>query len=164
MLQELETVFKADKRDITLLGKNTIAKDYEHINTDNLLGGLFSTEELLVDPREALSVLPGYLHEKLGVDFYWNKCITYIADQTVYIGNEEEHEADVIFVCSGQDFETLYPEEFLKLPLTKCKLQMLRTAPLPKQIVLKQQYVAAYHCCIIIVLKQRLLCICYSKK
>ncbi len=52
--------------------------------------------------------------------------MSYIADNTVYIGHEEEHEADLIAVCSGADFETLYPEAFSQHPLTRCKLQMMR--------------------------------------
>jgi FAD dependent oxidoreductase TIGR03364 len=36
-----------------------------------------------------------------------------------------------VFVCNGADFETLYPEEFNKLPITKCKLQMMRLQPQP---------------------------------
>jgi FAD dependent oxidoreductase TIGR03364 len=43
----------------------------------------------------------------------------------VYAG-EDVYEADVIYVCSGADFETLYPELFSAQPLTKCKLQMMR--------------------------------------
>ena len=35
-------------------------------------------------------------------------------------------QADVICICSGVDFETLYPEEFSALEVTKCKLQMMR--------------------------------------
>ncbi|HVW63115.1 MAG TPA: FAD-dependent oxidoreductase, partial [Puia sp.] len=50
---------------------------------------------------------------------------------TVYIGNEEEYQADLIFICNGADFETLYPEAYTKKPLTKCKLQMMRLAPQP---------------------------------
>jgi FAD dependent oxidoreductase TIGR03364 len=34
-------------------------------------------------------------------------------------------------LCSGADFETLYPEEYKKLPITKCKLQMMRTFSQP---------------------------------
>ena len=108
VLRELEFVFKKEKRNVTLLDKNKIAEKYEHVNTDNLIGGLFSADEMLVDPREAIAAIPGYLQEKFGVEFYWNKCVSYVADQTVYVGNEEEHEADIIFVCSGADFETLH--------------------------------------------------------
>lgn len=137
VLRELEFVFKKEKRNVALLDKNKIAENYEHVNTDNLIGGLYSADEMLVDPREAIAALPDYLTEKYGVEFNWNKCVSYVADQTVYIGNEEEHEADIIFVCSGADFETLYPEEFSKLPLTKCKLQMMRTVSMPERLRIK---------------------------
>jgi FAD dependent oxidoreductase TIGR03364 len=137
VLQELEAVFIKEKRNVELLTTDKITNVYEHINPDNLLGGLYSTDELLIDPREALAVLPDYLQDKWGVEFYWNKCVSYIADQTAYIGNDEEHEADIIFICSGADFETLYPKEFASLPITKCKLQMLRTKPVAGQIEIK---------------------------
>ena len=137
VLQELETIFKKEKRNVVLLDKNKIAEKYEQVNPDNLLGGLYSADEMLIDPREAIAALPDYLEEKYGVEFYWNKCVSYISDQTVYIGNEVEYEADIIFVCSGADFETLYPEEFSKLPITKCKLQMLRTVPMPERYRIK---------------------------
>ncbi|WP_462251861.1 TIGR03364 family FAD-dependent oxidoreductase [Ferruginibacter sp.] len=137
VLQELENIFKKEKRNVALLDKNKIAEKYEHVNTDNLLGGLYSADEMLIDPREAIAAIPDYLQEKYDVKFYWNSCVSYISEQTVYIGNHEEHEADIIFVCSGADFETLYPEEFTKLPITKCKLQMLRTAPMPERYRIK---------------------------
>ena len=98
-----------------------------------MLGGLYSKDELLVDARNAIAQLPAYLSEKYGVEFLWGKCVSYIADGTAYIGIDEEHEADVIFVCSGVDFETLYPEVFLKLPITKCKLQMMRLQSQPDE-------------------------------
>jgi FAD dependent oxidoreductase TIGR03364 len=137
VLRELEFVFKKEKRNVTLLDKNKVLEKYEHVNAENLLGGLYSADEMLVDPREALAALPEYLQEKYSVQFNWNKCVSYVADQTVYVGNEEEHEADIIFVCSGADFETLYPEEFSKLPLTKCKLQMQRTIAMPEKFRIK---------------------------
>ena len=131
VLQELEIIFKQEKRDVKLLNKDDVAIHYSYVNTDHLLGGLYCSEEMLVDPREALAEIPVYLHEKFDVQFYWNKCITQIADQVIYTGDEEEYKADIIFVCSGADFKTLYPGEFAKLPITKCKLQMMRTLPLP---------------------------------
>jgi FAD dependent oxidoreductase TIGR03364 len=131
VLNELAVIFKNEERDVLLLDAHTITGTYGEVNTYNLFGGLYCSEEILIDPREAIAILPNYLQEKYGVVFSWNKCVSYITDHTAYIGNEEYYEADVIFVCSGIDFETLYPEEFVKLPLTKCKLQMLRTIPLP---------------------------------
>ncbi len=125
VLQELYASFRSE-RPVQLLTPAEVADRSDAVVTKNLLGGLYSADELIVDPREAIAALPGYLQEKYGVEFYWGKCVSYISDNTVYIGNEEEHEADMIFVCSGADFETLYPEAFAAYPLTKCKLQMMR--------------------------------------
>jgi FAD dependent oxidoreductase TIGR03364 len=137
VLQELESIFGAEGRNVTLLDAGTVISRYGPVNNDQLLGGLYSADEMLIDPREAIAALPGYLEDEYDVDFFWNKCVSYIADKTVYIGNEEEYEFDIAVVCSGADFETLYPEEFAKLPLTKCKLQMLRTVPMPESFRLK---------------------------
>jgi FAD dependent oxidoreductase TIGR03364 len=96
------------------------------------MGALYSRDELIIDPREAIARMPSYLQEKYQVEFHWGKCVTYISGQSVYIGNREEHEADLIFVCSGADLETLYPEEFSQLPISKCKLQMMRMSAQPE--------------------------------
>jgi len=133
VLQELYEAFKKEGREVGLLNKNQIAEKSEAVIQQNLLGGLFSKEELIIDPRQAIQTLPEYLSKKFGIEFHWGKCVTYIADQTIYIGNEEDHEADLVLICSGADFETLYPEEFAKFPFTKCKLQMLRLAAQPNE-------------------------------
>ena len=131
VLTELRDTFMKQGRNVTLLGKNELVERYDAVNPTNLIGGLYSSEEIIIDPREGIAKLPAYLAERYGIQFYWDKCVGYIRDQTVYIGNREEHEADVIFVCSGSDFETLYPGQFSLLPLTKCKLQMMRLAAQP---------------------------------
>lgn len=130
VLQELHAVF-SDERPIELLSAAGVAERSGAVVQQGLLGGLYSADELIVDPREAIGALPGYLQEKYGVEFYWGCCVSYISENTVYIGNEEQYEGDVIFICSGADFETLYPEAFSAYPLTKCKLQMMRIAAQP---------------------------------
>ena len=129
----LEEFYEAEKKNRPLewLNDSKVLQKSGAVIKEGLLGGLYSKDELIVDPREAIAALPVYLHKKYGVEFFWGKCASYVADQTVYIGNEEEHEADVIVVCSGADFETLFPEEYASYPLTKCKLQMMRLAAQP---------------------------------
>ncbi|MBC7888143.1 MAG: TIGR03364 family FAD-dependent oxidoreductase [Ferruginibacter sp.] len=132
VLTELQGIFKQQGRNVSLLDKEGITQKYETVNPVNLLGGLYSAEEMIIDPRESMAKLPGYFKELYDISFFWGKCISYISGQTVYIGNEEEHEADIIFVCSGADFETLYPEVYAAIPLTKCKLQMMRLTAQPE--------------------------------
>ncbi|MDX2047086.1 MAG: TIGR03364 family FAD-dependent oxidoreductase [Chitinophagaceae bacterium] len=125
VLEELHELF-CKNRKTKWLNKEEVLQRSEAANPSGLLGGLYSPDELIVDPREAIAAIPAFLSEKFNIEFHWGKCVSYVADHTVYIGNNEEHEADLIFICSGSDFETLYPEIFSELAITKCKLQMMR--------------------------------------
>lgn len=102
----------------------------EAVVDKHLKGALWSPDEMIVDPRQAIALLPAWLHEKYGVEFRWDHAVTHIAYPTVFTGNES-FEADRIIVCSGADFETLYPELYKAAPITKCKLQMMRLASQP---------------------------------
>lgn len=132
VLQELYEDFRRDGRPVQLLDPSAAANVSAAAITEGLKGGLYSRDELIVDPREAIAALPGWLTEKLHVAFHWGKCVSYISDQVVYIGDEEEYEAELIFICNGADLETLYPENFAALPVTKCKLQMMRLVSQPE--------------------------------
>ena len=126
VLQELQENFSSnEKRKVALMDKHAISEKYPAINTHNLLGGLFSSTEMIVDPREAIAVIPIYLNEKFSVQFVWGKAVTNAAEGMIWMG-DESMQADVICICSGADFETLFPEQFEALAVTKCKLQMMR--------------------------------------
>jgi FAD dependent oxidoreductase TIGR03364 len=116
------------ERDIELLSKKEILSRFNGITIKNLKGGFYSSSELIVDPREAIEKIPIYLSEKLNIKFIYNTCITRIEGNTVYSGLKSWN-ADKIFICSGQDFETLFPNVYAKSGITKCKLQMMRTTP-----------------------------------
>lgn len=98
---------------------------------EGFLGGLFSATELIVDPREAIATIPKYLHEKYGVEFLWNRPIQKVESGKAWSA-EYCFEADHILVCSGADFEILYPEVYRQTSITKCKLQMMRTVAQPQ--------------------------------
>jgi FAD dependent oxidoreductase TIGR03364 len=100
--------------------------------TNGLLGALWSATEMTVDPREAIHRLPDYLTTTYGVDFHFGTTVTGVATgQAIAAG--ETWTADQIFVCSGADFETLYPAIYAASGVTKVKLQMMRTTPQPDQ-------------------------------
>ena len=95
-----------------------------------LLGALWSDEEVIVDPRQAISTLAEVLEQNYSVNFHWNKAVGEVLYPKVKAGNRT-YEADLIYVCSGADFETLFPEEFKAANITKCKLQMMRLVSQP---------------------------------
>lgn len=125
VLQELEQAFKQNGRPVQLMSPDLILDKYQGINAEGLIGGMYSTTETIVDPREAIAAIPNYLSEYLEVKFIWGKAVTKVETGKVWIG-AETLEADVVFIASGADFETLYPEVFSELAITKCKLQMMR--------------------------------------
>ena len=125
VLQELFEVFRNEGRDIALLNREQVFSNSGIAKEKNCLGGLYSREELIVDPREAIYFLPEYFKEKMDIRFNWGKAVVSVSPGKIISGLDHIH-ADLIFICSGSDFKTLYPQEFEKYPLTKCKLQMMR--------------------------------------
>ena len=128
VLEELASVYQ--DRGYQFLNKEDTIKKSAHAVREQLLGSLYSDQEMIVDPREAIIKLPAWLAEKYDVEFIFGKAVTDIAYPAVYCGTEE-WEADEIYVCSGSDLETLYPRIFSTLPVIKCKLQMMRMAAQP---------------------------------
>jgi FAD dependent oxidoreductase TIGR03364 len=100
------------------------------VQPERLAGGLWSDTEFTVDPRRILQSLPAFLEEQYKVQFQFATAVTAIELPVVHTGAGEWH-AETVIVCSGDDFETLYPEHYAGSGLTRCKLQMMRTAPQP---------------------------------
>lgn len=127
VLQELAAAFSQSGRPVSLLSPDAILQQYKGVQPRGLLGGLYSSTETIVDPRDAIAKIPSYLENKLGVQFIWGRAVSRIQTGKVWIGNQEL-QADVLCVCTGADFETLYPELFQQQAITKSKLQMMRFA------------------------------------
>jgi FAD dependent oxidoreductase TIGR03364 len=133
------------------------------VNPVGLEGAMYSATEVNVDPRESTEAIAAYLQHQLGVQFYYNTVITNISHPCLE-SNTGKWSAEQIYVCSGADFETLYPETFAQSGMTKCKLQMLRTTPQPKGWELGpnlaagltlQHYASFAHCESLKLLKKR---------
>ncbi|MBA4197372.1 MAG: TIGR03364 family FAD-dependent oxidoreductase [Chitinophaga sp.] len=125
VLNELQDAFKNAGRSSTLVTPEAIQSKYQYINNNNLIGGLYSPAEMIVNPRKAIPAVALFLAEKYRVEFVWEVAISSIQGNKVFYGDKYSV-ADIIFVCSGADFETLYPDYFKQLPITKCKLQMMK--------------------------------------
>jgi FAD dependent oxidoreductase TIGR03364 len=101
------------------------------VNTNGLQSALWSETELTVSSREAIPMLASYLQEKYQVEFHFGTAITHV--QSGFLSDfYDMYYAERIYVCGGQDFETLYPAVFRESGITRCKLQMMRTGAQPK--------------------------------
>ncbi len=100
------------------------------LNPRTPLGALWSETEITVDPREVLRRLPEYLAASCGVVFRWGCSVLEIRYPQVRTA-QGTWDANRVIVCTGADFDNLYPELFLQSGMTCCRLQMLRTCPQP---------------------------------
>lgn len=119
-------------RDCRLLTPAETRTSSPAVNMTGLKGALYSGEEMILESRVVVGQVAAYLTGKYQVQFHWNTAITRIEHPAVYAG-QTAWQADEIFVCSGADFETLYPELFQLTSITKCKLQMMRLVSQPDE-------------------------------
>ncbi len=131
VLKEFAEANKGHRPVRVLNASETIAAS-EAVNPANLLTALQSDDEMIIESRVAIERLPGYLTAKYGVKFYFNTAVTSI-DHPRVVSGAGTFSADEIFICSGSDFETLYPHVFSESGFTKCKLQMMRLNAQPRQ-------------------------------
>jgi FAD dependent oxidoreductase TIGR03364 len=111
------------------LDREKVLERSNAVNSQGLQGGVWSSTELTVDPRRIVAGLPEYLRS-LGVEIHFGTAVRRIVLPVVETANGQWN-VDAAIVCSGDDFETLFPEVFASSGLTRCKLQMMRTAPQP---------------------------------
>lgn len=98
---------------------------------DDVIGAMFSPTEINVDPVVGIPTVAKWLEERHGVEFLWSTLVREVSLPQV-VTTRGVIEADRVFVCSGADFQTLYPEVLGEDVVRKCKLQMLRTLPQPE--------------------------------
>jgi FAD dependent oxidoreductase TIGR03364 len=113
---------------VRLMDANEVVGLSPGVKREGLLGALHSSTEATVYSREAIRQIPAFLSEKFGVEFRMGQAVTAI--EMPYVKTPRETwQIDQVYVCSGVDFETLYPSYFQQSHLTKCKLQMMRAVP-----------------------------------
>lgn len=129
VLREFATRASDEGFSCELLDPNAVVDRSPVVRPDGLKGGLFSPSEVCVDPRAVIAGLPDWLARTYGVTFEFARCVTGYDAPRVRTGSQRtELQAERLWVCSGDDLRTLYPEVLGNLGLVRCKLQMLRAA------------------------------------
>jgi FAD dependent oxidoreductase TIGR03364 len=101
------------------------------LNPKGLKSALYSPTELAVNPPDAISRLWRFLAEIHGVQLRLGTTVTGIEMPKVRTASGETWHAERVFVCSGADFETLFPSILAASGISRCKLQMMKTRPQP---------------------------------
>lgn len=127
VLQEFVAIYENRGYHCRLVSTAEVVSRWPAVKAEGLKGGLFSETESTVYARDAIRRLYSWL-EASGVAVRSGAAVTSISMPQVVTGNETWRVGKVV-ICSGADFETLYPDEFSKVGITKCKLQMMRAVP-----------------------------------
>jgi D-hydroxyproline dehydrogenase subunit beta len=113
-----------------LLSAGEVGAKSAAVKTHGLLAGMWSASEACVDPRQIIAELPHWLAREFGVHFEFGCAVSAFERPQVWAGGKR-WSAERLFVCSGDDFQTLYPESFAVADFQRCKLQMMRSRSYP---------------------------------
>lgn len=125
VIEELYEIFLKNNHPVALYDKTKLIDTVPNINKQNVIAGLYSDDELIINAREAIWHLPSYLETVFNVTFQWGTTITAAKTNEVW-SFKTKYQADLICICNGADFETLFPYIYQSKEITKCKLQMMR--------------------------------------
>lgn len=127
VLKEFQEQAKSLGFEASWLTKEQVLSRSSAVNPDGLLGGLFSPTEMCVNPRAVIDQLPRWLAEAHGVRCEFQTLITNVESGRLMSSDGRQWSADRVVICSGSDFETLFPGVFHISGMKLCKLQMLKT-------------------------------------
>ncbi|MFC9550007.1 TIGR03364 family FAD-dependent oxidoreductase [Rhodococcus sp. NPDC056960] len=101
---------------------------------DRVVGGMYMTDDLQVDPREAAPAIARWL-EASGVEFFWRTAASGF-DTGVVHTSRGYLRAGTVFVTVNCDIDRLFPEPAERGGLQRCRLHMMRarmplSGPLP---------------------------------
>lgn len=110
---------------------------YRHpfIQASYCAGALFFADDLTIEPRRLLRQLIPYVTQTDSVRYIPNTTVVNAESDgqqcTLRDAHSNIYTAERVFVCSGADYQTLFPDLFIKSGLRVCKLQMMQTVPQP---------------------------------
>jgi FAD dependent oxidoreductase TIGR03364 len=129
VLREYAALSQVAGEPVELLTASRIEERSRAVKREGLQAALWSAGETCVDPRAVIAGLPAWLDRRFAVRFHFGQVVTDVEPPRVCAGGKV-WEAERVWICSGQDFETLYPDAIATCGLVRCKLQMMRSRPI----------------------------------
>lgn len=129
VLQEFASIAPHLGYECNLINKNEIIKKCNAVNTTNLQGALWSPTELCLDSPNAIHAIPSWLENTYDVKFFFDSAVSEAQNEELTLSTGEKNSFDKIFICTGHDFQSLFPSIYQSSGIKKCKLQMLKITP-----------------------------------
>ncbi|MDB5240609.1 MAG: oxidase [Spirosoma sp.] len=116
-----------------LLSKAQCLAKYPTLQPDYVVGGLFFSEEMSVEPELMIHRLIAFVQQKYGVDYRPGSAVVDVQSNaggaTVTLATRQRFEAGRVLICSGHEVKLLFPEVLARAGLVVSKLQMLLAEP-----------------------------------
>ena len=125
------TAQNKEQLEVKMLTPSEVASLSPAARIDGLLAAMWSSSELGVNPVKCIDQISSMLSEKYGLESCFGCNIVDVDSSVLTTSSGVQFSADRIVICSGSDFETLFPKEYFEAGLKKCKLQMMSTNAQP---------------------------------
>lgn len=137
LLEELWQINKGDEYESQLWDRKKCLDNYEGLRADYCKGGLFFPEEITLEPETAIHRILSYLVEQKGLDYFPLHPVKEVAvfgsKTKVKTIGDKEFVGEKVIICSGAEFQLLFPQIFRESDMEWVKLQMLKTLPQQQQ-------------------------------
>lgn len=126
VIQEYAKKFNSEAE---LLNPKSVDQYSGYVNKSGLINALWSPTEMSVNPKQAIYALSEWLNGFPNVHEFFHEEVQHVSTGSLET-NKGSYQAEQIMVCSGHDFQTLFPSVFAKSGLIQSKLQMMRSYPI----------------------------------
>lgn len=127
----LEEYHGINKKHTKLLNAKEVLQKAPNVNGKGLKKGLFSETEVNVNPKKAIYALTRWLETQPGGKLKKGVKVLHVQKGEIQ-STDGTFFAEHILVCSGSDFQSLFPDAFEDSGMIKSKLQMMRTVAQPE--------------------------------
>lgn len=137
LIEELATLNVQHGYSSSIWTKKQCLDHYPGLKKGYVKGGLFFPEEIKLDPRVAAQRIIQYCIEKWKLTYIPQTAIKEIkrlkGEVQLTSTCQKSFRAEKVFLCSGNEFQLLYPDIFRASDIVAVKLQMLETVPQKRQ-------------------------------
>ncbi len=147
LLQELWRINQDNHYNSELLTRSQCLEQFPGLQPSYVLGGLYFPEEVTVDPRQVGQRLIQYCIDRYDLDYYPHTLANEVSvtngEVELVTNHKQQYKAQKLFLCSGNEFQLLFPELFQASDLQLVKLQMLAIHP-PADLKIKSSILTGW--------------------